>query len=216
MDNVPEKKCVRCGKDNPTDANFCVWCGSDQFEDSPSLELEYASVPRQLYVGLTIWRVLLFTIISSGVYLLYWAYLTWAQLKKETGGDYFPVWHALSLLVPVYGLFRLYRHIQVIRSLCGKSDVATNLSPALAVTLFLLSGVLSAIAAYSPAYIVILLLSLISLALIITLLVWAQGTLNAYWIRTLGPNMRQVNLGAGEILLTMIGVLWWVPILVPQ
>src|SRR5262245_33575454 len=36
-------------------------------------------------------RVLLLALLSGGLYLFYWSYLTWKQLKSETRDDHYPV-----------------------------------------------------------------------------------------------------------------------------
>ena len=46
-------------------------------------------------------RILVMAVLSFGLYLLYWFYLTWKQYRDQTSQEAFPVWHALSLLVPI-------------------------------------------------------------------------------------------------------------------
>lgn len=49
-------------------------------------------------------RILFMTIASYGLYLVYWFYVTWKQYKDNTGERAYPVWHALTLLIPIYNL----------------------------------------------------------------------------------------------------------------
>ena len=60
-----------------------------------------------------LWRVLTMTVVSAGLYLLYWFYLTWRLYRDSTGMKAYPVWHALTLFVPIYSLFRTHAHMRV-------------------------------------------------------------------------------------------------------
>ncbi|MFQ5934525.1 MAG: hypothetical protein ACE5KI_07780, partial [Dehalococcoidia bacterium] len=153
--------------------------------------------------------------LSFGLYFFYWTYLTWAQLKNETGGNYYPVWHTLSLFVPIYGLFRFYRHLRVIVDLCKRSGVITNLSPWVCVLMIILGGVLDFIGGSSTSVVVALVMSAISLTLITTLLLWAQSALNAYWAQSKGAGLRETRVRAGEIALGLIGIIGWAGFIVP-
>ena len=66
----------------------------------------------QVKVKLSKNRVALDTILSSGLYMFYWFYLTWKQLKEETGRHHQPVGHALALLIPIYAWVIIHRHFQ--------------------------------------------------------------------------------------------------------
>ena len=65
-----------------------------------------ASTPERLTISLR--RIV---VLSAGLYYLHWVYRTWGQLAREAPGHgpYYPVWHALTLLVPVYAQFRMHR-----------------------------------------------------------------------------------------------------------
>ena len=87
-------------------------------------------------------RVVLASVLSGGLYLLYWFYITWKQLSRETENTHYPVWHALTLLVPIYGLFRMHAHVRLINELAFRHRIAETFGPSLAVVLLVLSNVL--------------------------------------------------------------------------
>ena len=68
-----------------------------------------ASKPERLTISLR--RIVVLSVLSAGVYYTYWIYRTWGQLAREVPnqGPYYPVWHALTQLIPVYAQFRLHR-----------------------------------------------------------------------------------------------------------
>ena len=85
-------------------------------------------------------RVLVMSVLSYGLYLVYWFYRTWKQYRDHTGTEAYPVWHALTLFVPIYGLFRTHAHMRCYQELMVKDRVATTISPGGAVVLVLISS----------------------------------------------------------------------------
>ena len=93
-----------------------------------------------------------------------------------------PFWHALTPLVPVYGLFRTHAHFRVMAVLLGASGVPLTVPPRLAVVLALLSGVFGFVAfrpgVTTPEFVVLMLGSLAALA---RLAARGQSALNGLW-----------------------------------
>ena len=216
MATPPEKSCSKCSRPTPLDANYCPWCGSNEFKVDPQQPFRLP-VPEveQYRLRLDVRRLIAFGIVSRGLYLLYWAFFTWGQLKRETGGNFFPPWHALSLLVPIYGLFRMHHHTRVIKELCEGGGVPTNLSPALVVVMLLLGGILDFIVALAASRGLAMMLSVISLVLAVTILVWAQSALNAYWSKSRGEDVREARFSIIEWIVGLLGILSWSSILIP-
>ncbi len=84
-------------------------------------------------------RVLIFTVLSFGLYLLYWMFLTWRQYRdcvaqpqssdEQPEAVQYPFWHALTLLVPIYGLYRTHAHMSAFRDLMRAQNLPTTISP---------------------------------------------------------------------------------------
>ena len=84
-------------------------------------------------------RVLIFTVLSFGLYLLYWMYLTWKQYRdsaarpqpanEQTESIQYPVWHALSMLVPLYGLYRTHAHMSAFRDSMRAQGLDSTIIP---------------------------------------------------------------------------------------
>ena len=210
-------QCEQCGELSPPDANFCRRCGRRFEEVQPGLAPRLqttAAVSDEVHLDTG--RLVLLSALSSGLYFYFWAYLTWKHLASEAGDDhYYPVWHTLSFSVPIYGLFRLHRHISAIRDLAEGAGVWTGLGPGLVVVLFMISnGVLGAAAQASTTG-VTLTLTMMSVVLVTTIMFRSQRSLNEYWAKTKGASVRTARMGAGGVITVIVGMLAWLSFLFP-
>ena len=199
-----DKRCTRCGGLNATHANFCSACGAQEFVEASAELLPDISEPQGAVTGgnalrLSVTRLVVLSVVTSGVYVFYWLYLTWKQLQSETNDVHYPVWHALTLLVPVYGLFRLYKHVRVVQELAMRAGVEVSLTPVMAVVLVVLNGLLVVTSRGVQSWGVIVILTLIRLGLIATVIVRVQATLNRYWSSIKGESLESVPIGVGEV-----------------
>ena len=166
-------------------------------------------------------RVLLMTLISSGLYILYWFYLTWKQYREHTGVEAFPIWHALTLIVPIYSLFRTHAHTRVFKELMARRGLMTTISPGWAVAAVVASSGLSW-STLSVSFgeisqtdaITVAALNILSLAIIAGLLMHVQGNLNSYWHHVSSGRLLDARIGVGEVIFAVIGVLFWLDTLV--
>jgi hypothetical protein len=158
-------------------------------------------------------RVLVLSLLSTGLYLLFWSYYTWTQLQPVTGGLHFPFWHALTLFVPVYGLFRLHRHLAIINEMAVRAG-SSSLSPGAGVALVFLANVLAGVSFGIAEADVLLVVTLISTGLITTALYFAQDGLNQGWLGRNRAATEKQGAHWAEIVLTGIGLLSWLGLLV--
>jgi hypothetical protein len=74
--------------------------------------------------------VAVLTILSFGIYLPLWLGFTWAELRRETGDPRMqPLWHALSVFVPGYGYWQVYRHFSAIGDVVARVGGAVKVDP---------------------------------------------------------------------------------------
>ena len=173
--------------------------------DEPALDNQTA----ESGVRLDIARVLILSVLSTGLYLLFWLYFTWKQLQPETKEPHFPFWHALTLFVPVYGLFRLHRHFSLINELAVKAG-SSSLTPGAGVTLVLLSNVLAYASLGIKDIAAGLVLTAISTGLTTTALVFAQDGLNSVWLRRNAAAPQKQGAHWAEVVLPGLGLLGWI------
>ncbi|MBI4328269.1 MAG: hypothetical protein HY685_00205 [Chloroflexi bacterium] len=166
-------------------------------------------------------RVVWASIFSFGMYSFYWFYLTWKQYRDHTNSEAYPAWHALTLLVPIYGWFRLHAHVRSYVELMGRAGVASSIAPGPAVGAYIAGGVSSGVGGLidnigsAPessaefagwALFLSLLLTVIGIGITIWMVAEVQRNLNRYW--TSLPNVRVVTapVGIGEIIVIVAGM----------
>lgn len=77
-----------------------------------------------------LWLVALLTVLSLGIYLPLWLGFTWAELRRETRDQRMqPLGHALSVFVPGYGYWQVYRHFALIASGLERLGVKNKVDP---------------------------------------------------------------------------------------
>ena len=199
----------------------CDICGR-ALTPNPAVHLErYHSRTEEVRLPLNLVRVGLLTFVTGGFYLFYWFFRTWQQLASETQRVHYPFWHALSLAVPIYGLFQLHRHMQVINSLAVKSGLGTSLSAGWAVVFNIVSLVIYAVSTEMTQPGLAIGLFALSATLETAIVVLAQSTLNRYWQEAWGPKLKNARVGAGEalfiLIIALVGIVggWLAPLLLP-
>jgi hypothetical protein len=161
-------------------------------------------------------------VVSYGLYLFYWFYLTWKQYRDHTGAEAYPVWHALTLFVPIYDLFRTHAHVRSFKELMLNAGLSTNLSVGGAVLLMLSYWVVSIIGLAitwagggfsgeltQGAALASTVTGLIGIALLAWLVSHVQENLNQYWASLENVKAVNTNIGIGEVLFALLGLLSW-------
>lgn len=128
-----------------------------------------------------VWLVVLLTVVTSGAYLLVWFGVSWAEMKRVVRNPGMsPVGHALSLMIPILGLFRVYAHFQMITRLCTNAAVAAGINPVTAVAAMAAVTVLG-IAGLSGSAIWVL--RWVAIAITAAVIALGQRALNRIWSR---------------------------------
>lgn len=133
-----------------------------------------------------LWLVVLLSIGTFGVfYPAFWLGATWAEMKRELQDDNMhPVWHVLSLAVPIYSLVQIHAHYERINDLLVRVDVTKYVFAGWVVVGAIASGVLSGVgrslerADVHPASYVF---SLLFVGLVAVMTVHGQAGLNNYY-----------------------------------
>ena len=215
--------CTSCGTEVQSSDQFCSACGGPISETSGVRTAGWLgpATPLVLPYRLSLTRVLLMSVLTHGIYLLYWFYLTWKQYRDHTRTEVFPVWHALTLLVPIYGLFRIHSHMRSYKDLMLDAGLATTISAGWAVVMVIVIGALDGAAfqaggGFSLSEItlgdamLITILDIISITIVAALIVGVQGNLNEYWNSLQNATLDNARVGVGEVVFGVIGVLLWV------
>jgi hypothetical protein len=174
-------------------------------------------------------RIIVMSVLTTGLYLFYWMYLTWRHYRDHTDAVAYPLWHALTLVVPVYQLFRMHAHMRVFQDLMQGRGVPSTLNPLLSVGLLLavialslLGGTLVADLTAEPqmgqppptmdpgeriGYFV----SSLARVVIIGWIMWhAQRNINRYWQHRIGVRLASAPFSLVEIGLVVLGLINWI------
>ena len=216
--------CPYCSHQVQSTHIFCGGCGKALPAESSSHPEEAPATPpgETLAYRISPTRILVMTLLSDGLYLFYWFYITWQQYREHTGNRVFPMWHTLSLIIPVYGLFRTHAHMRSFKELMLNAGVLCSIAVGWAVVLVMVSSVLDNVSlrlnggffnfgevSAGPAFISAL-LDLASIAVVLGLLLHVQQNLNRYWASLDNVTLVDLNVGVGEVILAVIGVLTWI------
>ena len=198
--------CPQCGQTIYPSSNFCSQCGA-------------AIEPPVRYI-IPMWRVILMTILSGGLYIFYWFYITWKQYRDHTDNEAYPIWHSLTLLVPIYNWFRIHAHMRTYKELMSSLHLATSIRPGISVVALYVSLFLENMAfpvteifnydrEITQEYaITALVVSLITVTITTWLLTSVQANINRYWRASL-PHTSACRIGIGEVIFAIIGVWLW-------
>ena len=212
--------CPYCKTEFLPDHNFCGTCGTDLLSVVNQMNEPNQRVQVQpYYISPT--KIILMAFLTNGLYLFYWFYVTWKHYQDTTGESVYPVWHALSLIVPIYNLFRIYKHVQTFKTLMSDRNLPNSLHPFWTIILFIVLSLLdwfsfqNAINDITNRTIVTAsFLNLLSAVALSGMLIQLQKNFNDYWDSLLEAVSGKSNLTAAkitmpEIILVGIGLLTW-------
>ena len=149
------------------------------------------------------WLVALLTVLSLGIYLPIWLGFTWAELRRETGDQRMqPLWHALSLFVPGYGYWQVYRHFALIASGLERVGVKSMVDPFSATIGVVLWSVTFLHYSAEPIFVALDMFELLAAAGVV---VYGQRALNEYWRARPGPLVAQRMLPTDWVAIALAG-----------
>ena len=141
--------------------------------------------------------------LSLGIYLPLWLGFTWAELRRETGDQRMqPLGHALSVFIPGYGYWQVYRHFALIGSALERVGVKKKVDPfsaAIGVVVWSLTFL-----HYSTEPIFVA-LDMIELAAATGVVVYGQRALNDFWRVRPGPEVQERVLSTDWIAVGLAG-----------
>ena len=169
-------------------------------------------------------RICLMLVLSYGLYLFYWFYLTWKQYRDHTGNEAYPVWHAVSVAVPIYGLFRTHFHMRSFKELMVNAGVSSTIGIGWVVALVLVSLVLNSasvilsgglpglVQVTQQTSVVGAIFGVISIAIACGLLLHVQSNLSRYWGSLPGTRLIGQRVDTSEVVLAVLGTLTWISV----
>lgn len=165
--------CTKCGKVSSDDSRFCGFCGS-------SLE-QYSRM-------IAVWKFILLSVVTFGLYELYWFYKTWKFLKERNNLNISPFWRT------VFSGLYAGSNAKHVLNISKTVNYQGNYSPTIiGLTYFGLNLTNS----LSEPYFLLAFLGFIPLIPIVR-------AMNYYWQQE-NPNLLQKGFTAWQIILIMLG-----------
>lgn len=141
--------------------------------------------------------------LSLGIYLPLWLGFTWAELRRETGDQRMqPLGHALSIFVPGYGYWQVYRHFALVGSLLDRVGVKNRVDPFSATIGVVLWSLTFLHYSAEPIFVT---LDMIELLAATGVVVYGQRALNEYWRARPGPEVQERVLSTDWIAVALAG-----------
>jgi hypothetical protein len=136
-----------------------------------------------------LWLVGFLTVFSLGIYLPLWLGFTWAELRRETGDERMqPLAHALSVFIPGYGAWQVYRHFALVGSSLERVGAKTRVDPLSATIGVVVWSLTFLHYSVEPIFVA---LDAVELLAATAVVVYGQRALNHYWLARPGPAVEQ-------------------------
>ena len=156
---------------------------------------------------------------------MYWAFRTWKHYRDHTGRTAYPFLHALTFLVPIYGLFQVHKHVRVYNGLMEARGLEASIKPVRAVIAFVFAyvyifGYIFSGMSWIYRWEIGMDIQILGMAVIVPvvflinvlatawLLSYIQKDLNRYWQSF--PRSGIAPLGKGEFTIVLIGIVHWI------
>lgn len=122
------KRCPFCAEEILFDAVKRKHCGEWLNRQSTVIQ-RTQSIIQQHSNAQAPWRLVLLSIITFGIYEIYWFYRNWEHLKIHKNLKISPGWRTAGLFVPIYNIVLIYRQFRDIRDFAIQSACETYTSP---------------------------------------------------------------------------------------
>jgi hypothetical protein len=128
-------------------------------------------------------------VLSLGLYLPLWLGFTWAELRRETGDQRMqPLAHALSVFIPGYGYWQVYRHFSVIGSALERVGATARVDPFSATIGVVLWSLTFLHYSTEPIFVAFDMAEVLAATAVV---VYGQRALNEYWRARPGPSVEE-------------------------
>lgn len=191
--------CKYCGQKINETAKFCKYCGEKLTTEEKEYQQE-KETPIQITTkeGPLPWkrgwlRILLLSLLTFGVYYIYWYYVTQKHVARELGKHYNLEWRTIGMFIPIVNLVYLHNLFSDIKLLQDKAEIEDKLQPGWCLVSFIVGSIFY---------------------LSFAALIWAQSSLNTYWNKEYGDKVETADFGKGEMVLVALSIIFWAIILI--
>jgi len=213
------KMCSFCAEEILADAVKCKHCG--EWLNRQSAGQRTHPVVQQYSNAQPIWNLILLSILSFGIYEIYWFYRNWKHLKVHKNLNINPGWRTVGLLVPIYGIILIYRQFKDIDELLLKAKCKKffyELSPGGATLSYVFFNFLSARISNLPmkytqitptGLLAVMIFEIVFFLIAVWVLVDVQKMLNEFWEKEQPHFAIRTKFTNKEIAILLIGGVFW-------
>jgi hypothetical protein len=149
-------------------------------------------------------RFVLLSFFTLGIFNIYWYYRNWKHLKNFRNVNISPGWKTVGLFIPLVGFVLIYGAHRDYKYLIEEEAVNRKLYPGWIILILIVCAIMTRL---PGAYWLLGYLSIIPLAIV-------QGVLNDLWAKVQPEFPMRTKWRAGEIVLLIFGILFWVLIVI--
>ena len=204
MQTNDDMNCKHCGNTLANDTKLCHTCGKpvegEKLErDTP--DIEYFSIPLR--------RLAFLSVLTLGLYEIFWFYKNWQAIKSAEGQKIYPFWRAIFAVFFCYGLFK--KVLESAKSHNYRESFSPGGLAAVYICILLVSSGMSKIESYDIGFNILWLV--ITVTTFIPLLS-VQKAINFNNEKLKGDNVLKPGFSGGEVTLIVIGVIWFILVLI--
>ena len=192
--------CKNCNNLLPENAKFCNKCGKP-VEARGDSKIEYFAISPK--------RLILFSILTLGIYEIYWFYKNWEAVKKFEGQKIYPFWRSIFAIFFCYSLFK--KVLESAKSHAYQNSYSPGWLATAYILLLVIGNGLSRVESYDIGFNLIWLI--IAIATFIPLLS-VQKAINFNNGKIKDDFELRKEFSGGEVVLIVVGVIWFLLVLV--
>ena len=136
------------------------------------------------------------SILTLGLYELYWFWRNWRDLHRTLGMELQPFWRTLGLLLPIVNVVLVYDQLRMIREACSAHGIVPSYQPGLVTATFFAMAIAGNLTMFWP-------LSLLN----VVPLLQVQVALNHLWEHVQPGAAVRVRFLRQEILAMVVGLI---------
>lgn len=196
--------CSNCGTEVKEGAKFCQSCG--QATTTPASSSTGQKIE---YFAISPGRLALFSILTFGIYEIFWFYKNWQVVKKQEGSNISPFWRAIFAIFFCHSLFK--KVLDSAKSHNYPNPYSAGWLAAVYILLLFVGNGLSRVETYDVGFNILWLG--IALSTFIPLLP-VQKAINFNNEKLKGGQVLKEGFSGGEVALIVAGVVWSLLVLV--
>lgn len=196
-------KCLKCGGVLLEGSKFCSKCG-ESIEMGEKIEKENKEVFNVKYFAIPVEKLAALSILTWGIYEIYWFYKNWEGVRIEEKRKMYPFWRAILSIFYCHSLFK-----KILGS-AKKQGYSENYSAGLLAFLYIVSLLLARALGQveNPDLGFNLFWVAISFSSFVPL-IWVQRATNFNNSKIVEGYNNNLKFSAGEVVIMIVGALCW-------